>query len=179
MVDGRLLKAIYAWCAVALFAAVASPATADDIMSVSGNRLMRNNEPFEVHGVEISAFEAPPDWFQRPTEYPNSALQLAYSGFSGDELRRARDFGANTVLFQVSHTGLDPLNTSSSTSDRVGYSLKYFMELVNGVHLARQAGFVVFVSIADTTFSGDRPGHSLPTAATVRAGHTASARLQG
>src|SRR5215472_852929 len=52
-----------------------------DIMSVSGIQLLRNGNPFEVHGVEISAFETPADWFENAWESPNAFLRAAYKHY--------------------------------------------------------------------------------------------------
>ncbi len=146
----------------------AAPSRPADIMSVSGTRLLRNGKPFIVHGVQIDPFDAPKEWYG-PGLFDNAFLRAAYDHFGPEELQHAKDFGANTIDFQVGQLGLDPENTGSSTKDRVAYSPGYVTELTNGVHLARSMGFVVVLSIADSRYGGDGHAQGLPRGSTERA----------
>ena len=163
----KLLKCLAVTLVLVIFSC---PAYADSIWT-AGNQLLRNGVPFKMHAVEITAYEAPTDWYG-PSEGNSSTLMAAYDHFNATELQYALAYGANTIDFQVSQMGLDPLNTAPSTTQRVAYSPTYVAQLQSAVELARSMGFIVMVSVADTPFSGDKNELGLPTAGTLRANLT-------
>jgi hypothetical protein len=141
--------------------------TSNDIISVSGAKLLLNGKPFIVHGVELDGLLAPKDWYG-PEEYNNDFLAASYSHFGPEELQHAKEFGVNTIDFAVGQMGLDPQNTQPSTKDRVAYSADYVAELTKAIHLARSMGFTVMVSIVSTKYSGDGRNGGLPQSETIR-----------
>jgi hypothetical protein len=136
----------------------AAPASAEDVMTVQGTELLRNGEPFEVHGVQIMAVVAPIEYLEDPPveacngrepPCPFKVYVAAHEAFGPALLDRAGEFGANTILVKVSSLGLDPKDPLHSAG--------YVDDVVHVVNLARDAGFVVIVSLQETAVAGD-PG---------------------
>ena len=123
-------------------------------VQVAGNRLERDGRPFTVHGVQIVGIVA-----------PDGALRgqylTAHQHFGAAEIKAARQWGANTIRFQLSEPGLDPRSPL--------YSTAYVSELRGAVQMARQAGLVVILSLQDQPPSGEPQPWPMPTAETARA----------
>ena len=85
-------------------------------------------------------------------------------------MEAAIGWGANTIRFQVSQRGLDPLDAL--------YSEAYVNRIVDGVALARSHGLAVILSIQDQGPSGGN-SHAQPSEATIRDWQTLTARFNG
>ena len=165
---GRTVATILAWLLCA------APAVSDGI-TLEGTSILRDGEPFQVHGVQLMSFAAPIEYLEnppaescgnRPPPCPFRAYVNAHEVFGPELLRDAAAFGANTILFKVSAPGLDRQHPT--------YSKSYAEEIRAGVELARSQGFVVIVSIQQTRVSGT-PGpmgtrSPIPDLTTLRAG---------
>jgi hypothetical protein len=124
-------------------------------VTVSGNLLLKDGEPFLPRGFNMIGLLTPA-WCDRTTGI------AARDHFGTAELAAAKAWGANTLRFQVSQRGLsDP---TLSEADRQAY----VQRIVDGVALARQNGFVVIVSMQDQYY-GCGPVHPMPSAQTVDA----------
>ena len=141
----------------AVSAAVASSVTpAVTGMSVSGNQLLRDGEPFRPRGFNMIGVLTPA-WCS------NGMGVTARNHFGSAELGTAiNQWHATTVRFQVSQRGL---GDSSLTSSQIA---AYLQEIENDVALARSLGLVVILSMQDQSI-GCGPAHPLPSAQTVAA----------
>lgn len=123
-------------------------------LHVSGNRLLLDGRPFEIHGLQIVGIVA-----------PKTALRGQYLAasqhFGPAEIQAARAWGANTIRFQLSQPGLDPSSTL--------YSAAYVAKVQSAVRLARNDGLAVILSLQDQTPSGQTNPWPMPTEATARA----------
>jgi chitodextrinase len=128
-------------------AAHADPAAG---VTVAGNRLLRDGEPFVPRGFNSIGLLAPP-WCQA------GAAVTAAAHFGVAELAAARAWGANTLRFQVSQRGLADPAVAQADRD------SYLARVESGVALARADGFVVIVSLQDQSL-GCGTGHPLPSA---------------
>ena len=145
-------------------AAGAPPAAARGV-TVEGNRLLRDGEPFLPRGFNLIGLLTP-DWCDRPTGV------AARDHFGPAELAAARAWHADTLRFQVSQRGLtDP---AVPAADRRAY----LQRVVAGVALARGAGFTVVVSMQDQFF-GCGAVHPMPSRQTVDAWTVLAPALQG
>ena len=149
-------------CALGTVALVGSlvaapPATAAPVpgLSVSGNLLLRDGEPFLPRGFNMIGLLTPA-WCDRAVGI------AARDHFGPEELAAAKSWSADTLRFQVSQRGLaDP---EIAASDRAAY----LESVVERVQLARDAGFLVIVSMQDQTY-GCGHVHPMPSSATVDA----------
>ena len=124
-------------------------------LSVSGNLLLRDGEPFLPRGFNMIGLLTPA-WCDRAVGI------AARDHFGPEELAAAASWSADTLRFQVSQRGLaDP---DVPEVDRAAY----LASVVERVAVARAAGFVVIVSMQDQ-FYGCGDVHPLPSAATVDA----------
>lgn len=134
-------------------------ASAEDVITVEGAGLLHNGQAFKVHGVQLMPFVAPIGYLMNPpvegcpkgTKPPCrfKAYVNARRQFGNDLLSRAKEFGANTVLFKVAEPGLDELDPV--------YSQRYVDEVAEGVKLARSLRFIVILGIQESRVSGE-PG---------------------
>src|SRR4051794_11362390 len=130
-------------------------ASASEGMSVSGNQLLRNGEPFLPRGFNMIGLLTP-EWCDRPAGVD------ARNHFSQDEMAAALAWHANTLRFQVSQRGLaDPTITQDQRDAYLG-------RVIQGVTLARDNGFVVIVSMQDQSI-GCGDVHPMASAETVAA----------
>lgn len=125
-------------------------------LSISGNHLLRDGEPFRPRGFNMIGVLTPA-WCT------NGAGVNARNHFGTTELQTAIDtWHATTVRFQVSQRGLgDSSLTSTQRAD-------YLKEIENDVALARSLGLVVILSMQDQAI-GCGGVHPLPSAQTVAA----------
>ena len=133
-------------------------------LSVNGNHLVLNGNPFIIKGVKIVAFEAPPY-----PGYISNVAQTAQTHFSTTELQAVKDWGANTVAFSVVQPGLDP--------QAPAYSQAYVTEITNAIKLARSLGLIVIVHITDhdriSSIAGAESNtEGMPDQSTLRADET-------
>ncbi|MCL4543767.1 MAG: glycoside hydrolase family 5 protein [Chloroflexi bacterium] len=146
-----LLAAVLVLCA--LFPSACATA-ASQAIGVSGDHLVRAGHLFIVHGVQIVGIVA-----------PDGALRgqylIAHQHFGAAELKAARAWGANTIRFQLSEPGLDPRSSL--------YTAAYVTEIRSAVHMARQDGLAVILSLQDQPPSGEANPWPMPTAETSRA----------
>jgi hypothetical protein len=128
-------------------AAAASPrgASGSDAVTVKGNHLMRGGVRWIPRGVQIVGLVA-----------PDGSLWGKYVGahahFGAAELQTARAHHADTIRFQVSQYGLDPMDPL--------YSSNYVQEVRNGIQLARSTGLNVIISLQAQAPAGQ--GHDCP-----------------
>lgn len=130
---------------------------AEDAITIEDMKLTRNGQPFKVHGVQLMTFVAPLEYLENPPAEscrkgtkppcPFTAYIKANRQFNAELLAHAKAFGANTILFKVSEAGLD-------AQDPV-YSRSYVDELVKGVKMTRELGFVVILAIQEIRVSGE------------------------
>ena len=128
---------------------------------VAGKRLLRDGAPFVPVGFTMVALVHPTG----EGETAHAARRL------GDPtMEAAIGWGANTIRFQVSQRGLDPLDAL--------YSEAYVNRIVAGVTLARSHGLAVILSVQDQGPSGGN-SHAQPSEATIRDWQTLTARFNG
>ena len=138
------------------FTGPAAPPAADGVR-VAGNRLLRDGAPFIPVGFTMVALV-------HPTAEGGTAW--AASRLDARSMEAALAWGANTVRFQLSQRGLDPLDPL--------FSQAYLDRIVAGVGLARSYGLAVILSIQDQRLSGGS-SHAQPSAATIRDWQTLTA----
>jgi hypothetical protein len=137
--------------AVALVALAIEPTTAAaapaGAVSVEGAHLTRDGAPWMPRGVQIVGLVA-----------PDGALSGKYTDanahFGAPELQAARAAHADTIRFQVSQFGLDPLDPL--------YSRAYLHEVQSGIELARSLGLSAIVSLQAQPPAGRSGGCPLP-----------------
>lgn len=134
-------------------AAAASPRTVQsgDAITVQGNHLLRGGAVWFPRGVQIVGLVA-----------PDAALSGKYvdahAHFGAAELRTARSEHADTVRFQVSQYGLDPMDPLHSS--------QYVQEVRNGIQLARSSGLNVIISMQAQGPAGAAQGQNCPLPST-------------
>jgi hypothetical protein len=137
-------------------AAAASPrsASGSDAVTVQGNHLLRGGVWWIPRGVQIVGLVA-----------PNGSLSGKYVGanahFGATELQAARAAHADTIRFQVSEYGLDPMNPL--------YSPDYVQEVRSGIQLARSTGLNVIISLQAQGPAGQGQNCPLPDTGAERA----------
>lgn len=125
-----------------------APAPAPSGISVSGNHLTRDGQPWLPKGLSmIGALTC-------------GAANKAYDHWGQAEIDAAKSWGADAFRFQVSQPTLDPQDAH--------YSASYLARLQAMVALAESNGFAVILSMQDQSLAcGDAT--PTPTAATQRA----------
>jgi hypothetical protein len=137
-------------------AAAASPrsASGSDAVTVQGNHLLRGGAWWFPRGVQIVGLVA-----------PDSSLSGKYvaanAHFGAGELQAARADHADTVRFQVSQYGLDPMDPL--------YSPAYVQEVLSGIQLARSTGLNVIISLQAQGPAGLGQNCPLPNTGAERA----------
>jgi hypothetical protein len=124
-------------------------------VSVAGNLLLRDGEPFLPAGFNMIGLLTPA-WCVMPETEAGTAA------FGEEELAAAKEWQANSLRFQVSQRGL--VDAAVSPADRDAYLAR----VLSGVELARRSGFVVVVSMQDQRY-GCGDVHPLPSRHTVDA----------
>jgi hypothetical protein len=138
---------------------------ADDVVSVSGNRLSLDGRPFQVHGVELDATVAPPDWLASAGLLVYRRAYEHFVSAGRRELAYARTyFGANTIEFKVSQPGFDVEDPAFPPAQHAAY----IAEIKNAVALARGMGFVVILADLNTRIAGNTRPMDFPDAGTAR-----------
>ncbi len=155
--NAAVAVAVLAVAALALVgpdaAAAASPrsASASDAVTVQGNHLLRGGAWWIPRGVQIVGLVA-----------PDAALSGKYADahahFGVAELRAAHAAHADTIRFQVSQYGLDPMDPL--------YSPTYVQEVRSGIQLARSNGLNVIVSLQAQGPAGAAQGQNCPLPST-------------
>lgn len=118
-------------------------------ISVVGNQLMENGQPFVPRGVQIVGLVAPNDQL-------SGKYIPANAHFGAAELEQAAADHANLVRIQVSEFGLNPADPL--------YSASYVQEVQQGVELARSLGLNVIVSLQAESPAGNETRCPLPDA---------------
>lgn len=144
-------------CTAPSFASTSSTHAA---ITVVGNQFFKNGHPWLSGGVNLRPLERaelsnvkPVDqkWFQRAVEH-----------YGPGELEAIRNYGANTVRFQVSQPGLDPRSP--------GYVAGYLERIAKAVHDAQEAGFMVVLAMQwEAGATGVKGLSHMPDASTMRA----------
>ena len=142
------------------FTGPATPPPAGGVR-VAGNRLLRDGELFVPAGFTMVALV-------NPTGEGETAWAARRLGPKSIEAALA--WGANTIRFQLSQRGLDPLDPL--------FSQAYLDRIVAGVGLARSAGLAVVLSIQDQGPSGGS-SHAQPSEATIRDWQTLTSLFNG
>jgi Cellulase (glycosyl hydrolase family 5) len=122
-------------------------ASASDAVTVEANHLLRGGAGWIPRGVQIVGLVAPDG--SRTGKYVD-----AHAHFSAAELQAARDHHADTVRFQVSQYGLDPMDPL--------YAPSYVQEVHNGIQLARSTGLNVIVSMQGQSPVGNTTAGGCP-----------------
>ncbi len=145
--------------------APAAPATKPTgLVSISGNRLLRDGVLWVPHAVQLVAFVAPPS-AQKPP------FTAAYAHYSTAELAAIKAWGADSIRFQLSQPGADPQNSL--------YDPAFVQTAVSAVKTARSLGLNVILSIQDESQSGETSPTPLPNAATNRVWQSLAPMLNG
>lgn len=153
-----------------------------DVLSVVGNKILRNGNSFVPKGVIFSFPLMPVHLFDIKPENEDQAKYIAENKEARDyyfglgayvgqaALPDLKDWGVNTVRFNVYDGSLDPLSPL--------YSDEYVTDVRRAVKRARSKGFIVIVGLFDGG-QGDpkrpsilyetSPGRGLATAMTARA----------
>jgi endoglucanase len=134
-------------------AAAASPrsASSSDAVTVQGNHLLRGGAWWIPRGVQIVGLVAPDPAL-------SGKYVDAHAHFSAAELQAAHAAHADTIRFQVSQYGLDPLDPL--------YSPTYVQEVRSGIQLARNTGLNVIVSLQAQGPAGAARGQNCPLPST-------------
>jgi len=123
-------------------------------ITVEGNRLVKDGQPWIPKGFSLVSFVAP--------EAVLSAVNKeARSSYGPQLLDRARSLGADLLRFQVSQAGLDPQTSI--------YDPNYLAQVTAAVKQARDKGFTVIVSMQWEPPSGLNGQPNMPSDITRRA----------
>jgi hypothetical protein len=115
------------------------PAATGEI-SVQGTAILRDSRPWIPKGVTVVGRVAPAS----VTRGEN--FIRAREEFGVQEMERIKEFGADTIRFQVSQGGGDP--------ESIIFSKEYIEEIKGAVNLARSHGFTVILSLQSEKPSG-------------------------
>lgn len=154
MIRGWLAAAGLALC---LAMAAATPGRAAGEVAIEGNRFYRDGAPWVAEGVTLVGLVAPEGRVGR--NRPNFAA--ARAAFGPGTLEAIRDYGADTIRYQVSQAGLDPKSTIHDPA--------YRDEVLAAIRAAREAGFTVIVSMQWQGPSGKKDPVGVPSDTTRRA----------
>ena len=135
-------------------AATARSAAASDAVAVQGNHLLRGGAWWVPRGVQIVGLVAPDGSLSG--KYVN-----AHAHFGAAELQAARARHADTIRFQVSQYGFDPMDPL--------YSPTYVQEVRSGIQLARSTGLNVIFSLQAQGPAGQGQNCPLPNTGAERA----------
>ncbi len=124
-------------------------------LSVSGNQLLKDGDPYIPQGFNMVALLTP-SWCTRTQTAPATA------NFNQAEMDLAKTWKVTALRFQISQEGLTGPAVSQSSRDA------YLERVRAGVALARSNGFDVIVSMQDQYFSCGLV-HPLPSSQTVEA----------
>lgn len=123
-------------------------------VSVSGNLLYKDGQPFIVRGFTMVGLLSPPGCNQ-------GVGTTAFNHLNQTEMNAAKNvWKANTLRFQVSENGL------SGSGFAAGEPAQYLDRIKTGVQLARSNGFVVILSLQDQSISCG-PARPLPVPESV------------
>lgn len=130
-------------------------------IGVDGTSMTLNGAPWLPRGVQISGFESTLAFACDPSNHFYQTC-IAQENYRLAELNAARQFGADTLRFQVSQPSLD--------SQSPLYDKSYVQATLSAIALARSQGFAVVIMIQDEPISGEPPQNEtpLPNAETVR-----------
>jgi hypothetical protein len=130
-------------------AAAASPrsGSTSDAVTVRGNHLLRGGVRWIPRGVQIVGLVA-------PDRSLTGKYVDAHAHFGAAELQAARADHADTVRFQVSQYGLEPMDPL--------YSSNYVQEVRSGIQLARSTGLNTIVSMQGQSPIGNTTGGGCP-----------------
>jgi len=141
-------------CTVAVCLAGSLAQAAGEGISVDGNRLLKDGQLWIPKGFTLVAFVA-------PERAAKSVFKEAKRSFGPELLDRARGYGADLLRFQVSQAGLDPQSSI--------YDPAYLDQILGAVHMAREKGFNVIVSMQWEPPSGLEGQPMMPSDITRRA----------
>ncbi len=148
--------------------ALAETAPASNI-TIQGKTFYKDGNPWLPKGIQVEAFN-------RPATIPsaasgmNQAAAKARSYWGAAEINAIKKvFGADTVRFQISQPALDPQSPI--------YDPNYLAELLTVFKQARDAGFVVIVSMDAQAENGLPNIACMPDDSTVRAWTTLTPKL--
>jgi hypothetical protein len=130
-------------------AAAASPrsVSGSDAVTVQGNHLLRGGAWWIPRGVQIVGLVA-------PDASLTGKYVDAHAHFGAAELQAARADHADTVRFQISQYGLDPLDPL--------YSPAYVQAVRSAIQVARSTGLNVIVSLQGQSPIGNTTGGGCP-----------------
>lgn len=133
-----------------------SSAFAGDVVRIEGKRFLKDGEPWVAEGVTLVGRVAP-----AATVSDRVAYARAREKFSPALFDDVKEYGADLIRYQFSQGGLDPLSPI--------YDPGYRGEVLDAVRQARDAGFIVIVSMQWQGPSGSHDEGGMPTATTDRA----------
>ena len=129
-------------------------------LGVRGRYLMKDGKTWIPRGVGLGAF-TPAPWYTNPQPNARRGFPGAAAQFGPRILNAAKQWHVDSVRFLVSQPGLDPQSNL--------HTEKYVKDLVDGINLCLDLGFVVTIAMQDQTHSGETDTKPLPTAHTMRA----------
>ena len=141
-----------------------APKDTDPGVRITGNRLRRAGAPFVPVGFTVIGALAPAG-----ADAPDAAGTAARH-LDDATMAAALAWGANTIRFQVSQPGLDPLDPL--------WTAAYLDRVTAAVALARAHGLAVILSMQDQELGGGTR-HPQPSDATVRAWQALAPRFNG
>ena len=147
-----MLCAIVVGCSSSVAPTATSPMT-KQVVTISGNKLLRDGSLWVPHCVQLVAFVAPP-------AAQNPPFTGAYAHYSTAELDAIKAWGADCIRFQLSQPGADPNNTEGL------YDATFLSTFLSAVRYTRSIGLNAIVSIQDESQSGESAPSSLSTAVT-------------
>ena len=130
-------------------------------ITVSGNRLLRNGNPWVPRGFTLVGALSPDN---------SGSAGTANAHLTDAEMVVAKSWGADAVRFQVSQRGFDPQDSL--------YNAAYLDRVRAAVALARGHGLAVILSVQDQGLGGGTR-HPQPSAATLRDWQTITSMFNG
>ena len=127
-------------------------------VTVSGNQLLRNGQPWVPRGFVMVGVLSPDR---------TGAGGRAFQHLNDGAMKAALRWGADSLRFQVSQRGLDPQDSLYGGS-------QYLDDIRTAVDLASRHGLSVILSMQDQSLSGGT-AHPQPSSATTRAWGTLTA----
>jgi endoglucanase len=144
---------------IALWLALAAQALNPGQITLDHGQLLRDGHPWVMKGVKLVGRVTPDSALQ--AGMAGRAIRAAHARFGPDLPARIKAFGADTVSIEVSQYGLDPANALHDPG--------YLHQVTDAVHVFRDAGLTVMISMQWERAAGARGQPGYPTATTEAA----------
>jgi endoglucanase len=150
----KRVRLMMATILISLIVGASTFAAANDDITVAGSSLLLNGRSWIARGVTIAGFSA-------PYAVTTQNYRVGHDRFGPALLKRAAEFGADLIRFEVSQPGLNP--------NSVIYSTTYLDDTMSAIGLARSQGFLVIISMKWFKASGLNNQPNMPSDSTARA----------